>query len=160
MENKIKNTDGFAMGFDVDACVDRSKCVNMIMGHRIVAGSVFMWNKQQNTWLAAFGFHFWNEDKDGNVWDSELMWKNHPFANLKGTTYRKLNGKNFRWLKEEPTERTNEYQGVIKHLNKTYRKGKGCDLFYVEGYGYNHNYELRESDWFSELLENKYQMFS
>jgi hypothetical protein len=160
MENKIKNTDGFVKGYTFDECVDRCKDVNMITGNRIVGGSVFVWVKALGSWTSAFGFHFWNEDKEGNVWDSENAWETHPQVKLKDFNYRKLNGKNFRWLKTEPFAHTHQFQGVIKHLNKTYPKGKGCDMVYVEGYGYNHNYELRETDWFMKLLENKYQMFS
>ena len=160
MKKSVINTDTFVVGFNGNECVDRSKIVNEITGNRIVAGSVFIYDKQMKTWLGAFGFHFWNEDKEGNVWDSEGMWRNHPYAKLSSTTYSKVDGSKFRWLKEEPTPQTIKYQGVIKHLNKVYPKGKGCDLVFVEGFGYNHNYELRQTDWFMKLVENKYQMFS
>ena len=159
MANLI-NTDTFVQGYAVNECVDRSKKVNEITGNRIVAGSVFIYQKEMNSWVAAFGFHFWTEDKNGNVWDSELMWKQHPYAKVKGTNYRKFHGGKFRWLKEEPTIITNKHQGVVKHLNSIYPKGKGCDMVYVEGYGYNHKCELRETEWLMGLLENKFQMFS
>lgn len=157
---QIKNTDNIIQGFSNTECVDRSKFVNELTGNRIVAGSVFVWVKPMNSWIPAFGFHFWNEDKDGNVMDSEMMWKTHPEVPQKSFNYRKVDGSKFRWLKNEPDHNTYKFQGIIKHLNTIFPKGKGCDMVYVEGYGYNHNYELRNTDWFMKLVENKYQMFS
>jgi hypothetical protein len=160
MKKLIINTDQFLVGYNEFECVERSKRVNEITGNRIVAGSVFLYSKVMKSWVSSYGFHFWNEDKEGNVWDSQSVWINFPGANLTSTNYRKLDGSKFRWLKEDPTPETLKYQGVIKHLNKVFPKGRGCDVVYVEGFGYNHNYELRQTEWFNKLVENKYQMFS
>lgn len=154
MKKKVINTDRFVTGFNGTDCVLRSKMVNHITGNRIVGGSVFLYKKEFKTWMSAFGFHFWNEDREGNIWDSESMWMNFPHHNFTSTNYRKIDGSKFRWLKTRSATLDDEkYQGIIKHLNKVFPKGKGCDIVYVEGFGYDHNWNLQGRDWFMGLME-------
>ena len=86
MTKSIINTDQFVEGFGGFECLQRSKAVNYTTGNRIVAGSVFIYLKQMKTWTSAFGFHYWNEDREGNVWDSVSMWENYITPRLNQLT--------------------------------------------------------------------------
>lgn len=164
--SKIINTDemsstpmfGVLNGLLVGKCITRVVDLNKRTNLGIEFGQVFAYNKKHSMWFALFSHHFWNYDENDNLYDSYSQ-LNHAYkaymreGNLTGWNAVEIDGSQFKWLKEEPTNDTYQYQEVYKYLNKHYRKSKKVDLIYVRNFGYAMPPEYKLIDWDVAELE-------
>lgn len=146
--------DGILLGKCITRVVDINKKKNL----EIEFGQVFAFDEENKMWFGLYSHHFWNYDENDNLYDSYSQLNTAYRAymgtgNLKGWKVVELDGKKFKWLKEEPTNATYQYQEIYKYLNKNYRNNKTADLIYVRDFGYAMPPDYKLIDWDVAELE-------
>ena len=164
----LRNTDemsttpviGYANGIVGGRCVSRAVDMRRRHGLEIEFGQVMVFDRRNKMWVGIYGHHFWNYDKDDNLYDSysliDFAYGNYTNGEkLIGRKCLEVDGDKFRWLKEEPTNDTYKYQEVYRYLNKHYRDNKIADLIYVRNHGYTMppEYQLMNWDMAQERIE-------
>jgi len=145
---KIKNQKVLVAGFDNTqggSCILRS-IAGEKKGLDTTFGTVFVYDRNINSYDSPYPFHVWNVDEEHNVYDTGSLIQHH--AEIQDFKTKPSDEWEIKvvegWDLDYGGGYTNQSMGLIKMLNKRY-KGK-YDAIYVEGFAFN-NAKTKKIGW-------------